>query len=89
MEFTHVSVLWMEWRHFLSQIQRQNSDNNVPGLTPSYNNVYLWMAMTDISGFIDMEQVLFWNRVVVMTEEHILLAASLDTARPSGQALLN
>ena len=38
MEFTHLSVLWMKWRHFLSQIQRPDSDNNVPGLTPSYKN---------------------------------------------------
>ena len=38
----------MKWRHFLSQIQRPESVNNVPGLTPSYKNVLYvgWSATT-------------------------------------------
>ena len=37
----------MRWRHFLSQIQRLESVNNVPGLTPSYKKT----TNIDLKGF--------------------------------------
>ena len=59
MELNQLSVLWMKWRHFLSQIQRLDSDNNGPGLTPSYNKNILTTAIIYIWVVFIFESVIF------------------------------
>ena len=48
----HPSISFLnEMRHFLSQIQRPDSDNNVPGLTPSYKKSSM-VSSNDLSAHI-------------------------------------